>query len=153
MNYKTKLLSTSERDISYAARLLADGEVVGIPTETVYGLAADAENEESVKKIFEAKGRPQDNPLIVHLASADDACKYAYVTPLFNKLAAAFMPGPITVILNKKDVISEVVTCGLDSVGIRVPLYDKARELIRRFTPGPLTLVVKRKPSVPSVAV
>lgn len=129
---KTELLTDkSNADIKKAACYIKNGGLCVFSTETVYGLGANALDGEAVKKIFEAKGRPQDNPLIVHLASADDASKYAYVTPLFNKLADAFMPGPITVILNKKDVISEVVTCGLDSVGIRVPLYDKARELIR----------------------
>lgn len=129
---KTELLSDrSIADIEKAACYIKNGGLCVFATETVYGLGANALDGEAVKKIFEAKGRPQDNPLIVHLASADVADKYAHVTPLFNKIAAAFMPGPITVILKKKDVISEVVTCGLDSVGIRVPLYDKARELIR----------------------
>ncbi len=131
MNYKTKLLSTSECDISYAARLLADGEVVGIPTETVYGLAADAENEESVKKIFEAKGRPQDNPLIVHIADISQLENYVHDVPeLAYKLAEKFCPGPLTMVLPKNDRIPYITSAGLDTVGIRIPYHPAARKLI-----------------------
>ena len=95
MSYETKLLTASEADIEYAAELIAGGEVVGMPTETVYGLAADAENISAVEKIFKAKGRPQDNPLIVHLAEISDIDKYAHDVPeIAYKLADKFCPGP-----------------------------------------------------------
>ncbi|MBQ5317695.1 MAG: threonylcarbamoyl-AMP synthase [Oscillospiraceae bacterium] len=132
MNYETKLLSTSEYDITYAAKLLADGEVVGIPTETVYGLAADAENEEAVKNIFKAKGRPQDNPLIVHIADISQLEEYVYDVPqLAYKLAEKFCPGPLTMVLPKKNRIPNVTSAGLDTVGIRIPYHPAARKLIQ----------------------
>ena len=131
MNYETKLLSTSERDIAYAAKLLADGEVVGMPTETVYGLAADAENEEAVNNIFEAKGRPQDNPLIVHIADISQLEDYVHDVPkLAYKLAEKFCPGPLTMVLPKNDRIPNVTSAGLDTVGIRIPYHPAARKLI-----------------------
>ena len=129
---KTEILNDKDPlDIKKAAEFLKDGNLVAFATETVYGLGASALNGEAVKRIFEAKGRPQDNPLIVHVSDPADAEQYAYVNELFCKLAKRFMPGPITVILPKKDVIAEEVTCGLDSVGIRVPQYPYARELIK----------------------
>lgn len=131
MSYDTKLLSSSERDTAYAAQLLADGEVVGIPTETVYGLAADAENEEAVRKIFEAKGRPQDNPLIVHLSDIAQLEEYVHdVPPLAYKLAEKFCPGPLTMVLPKRDRIPEATSGGLDTVGIRIPYHPTARRII-----------------------
>lgn len=131
MNYKTRLLSTSECDIAYAAKLLSDGEVVGIPTETVYGLAADAENEDAVKKIFEAKGRPQDNPLIVHIADIAQLEDFVHDVPeIAYKLAEKFCPGPLTMVLPKCDRIPDVTSAGLDTVGIRIPYHPAARKLI-----------------------
>ena len=131
MSYATRLLSSSERDIEYAAKLLVYGEVVGMPTETVYGLAADAENEEAVKKIFEAKGRPQDNPLIVHIADISQLEEYVHDVPeLAYKLAEKFCPGPLTMVLPKKDRIPNVTSGGLDTVGIRIPYHPVARKLI-----------------------
>lgn len=132
MAYKTKLLSVSDKDIGYAAKLLAEGEVVGIPTETVYGLAADAENAEAVKKIFEAKGRPQDNPLIVHLADVSQLEEYVCNIPeIAYKLAEKFCPGPLTMVLPKRDRIPDVTSAGLDTVGIRIPYHEAARRLIK----------------------
>jgi len=118
-------------EINAAASLLKKGEVVAIPTETVYGLAANAYDPEAIKKIFEAKGRPQDNPLIVHLARAADAEKIAFDIPekafeLFGK----FSPGPLTVILKKKDVIPNEVSAGLDTVAVRIPSHPVARAII-----------------------
>lgn len=131
MSYDTKFLSSSERDIAYAAQLLANGNVVGIPTETVYGLAADAENEEAVRKIFEAKGRPQDNPLIVHLSDIMYLDEYVHdVPPLAYKIAEKFCPGPITMVLPKRDRIPDVTSGGLDTVGIRIPYHPIARRII-----------------------
>lgn len=132
MSYETKLLTSERCDIELAARLLANGEVVGIPTETVYGLAADATNEIAVSNIFKAKGRPQDNPLIVHLSDLCDLEKYVKNVPeIAYKLAERFWPGPLTMVLQKKDIIPYVTSAGLDTVGIRIPVHKTAREIIR----------------------
>lgn len=131
---KTTLLipETNENAVKTAAELIRAGEVVGMPTETVYGLAANALNGEAVKKIFLAKGRPQDNPLIVHIADFDqiyDLCPA--VPPQAKLLADAFWPGPLTMIVPKGDCIPDEVSCGLDTVGIRLPSHPMARALIR----------------------
>lgn len=129
---ETKLLSVSDDDIRYAAELLKNGEIVGIPTETVYGLAADAENPEAVKKIFTAKGRPQDNPLIVHIAEISQFADYAYGIPdIAYRLAEKFCPGPLTMVLPKRDIIPDVTSAGLDTVGIRMPAHPAARAIIK----------------------
>ncbi len=129
--FETKLLSSGIADVEYAAELIKKGEVVGMPTETVYGLAADAENEEAVRKIFSAKGRPADNPLIVHLASVDNMEKYVCNVPaLAYKIAEKFCPGPITMILPKRDNIPYTTSGGLETVGIRIPFHKTARQLI-----------------------
>lgn len=129
--FDTKLLSSGIADVKYAAELIKMGEVVGMPTETVYGLAADAENEEAVRKIFAAKGRPADNPLIVHLASVNDMEKYVCNVPeLAYKIAEKFCPGPITMILPKRDIIPYTTSGGLETVGIRIPFHKTARLLI-----------------------
>lgn len=113
-----------------AGEIIRRGGLVVFPTETVYGLGADALDAEAAKKIYAAKGRPSDNPLIVHVASPADAEKYAEVNDTFMRLAKAFMPGPLTVILPKKDCIPTTVTGGLDSVGIRCPEHPVARKFI-----------------------
>ncbi|MBQ5333884.1 MAG: threonylcarbamoyl-AMP synthase [Oscillospiraceae bacterium] len=127
------MLSSSEEDIDKAAELLKKGMVVGIPTETVYGLAADALNTEAVALIFKAKGRPQDNPLIVHIGELSDIYKYVTEVPENAlKLADAFWPGPLTMVMPKKDIIPMVTSGGLDTVGIRFPVHPAAREIIKR---------------------
>lgn len=131
---QTKLLRPSEDPaaIEQAGALLRAGEVVGIPTETVYGLAADALNPEAVARIFEAKGRPQDNPLIVHIAAFDAIYDIAAEVPAQAKaLAAAFWPGPLTMILPKQDKIPMVTSGGLNTVGIRFPSHPMAQAIIR----------------------
>ena len=133
MNYDTQMLSSSDEDIDKAAKLLREGGVVGIPTETVYGLAADAQNSSAVSEIFKAKGRPQDNPLIVHIGEFSDIYKYVTEVPENAlKLAEAFWPGPLTMVLPKKDIIPMTTSGGLDTVGIRFPIHPVAREIIRR---------------------
>ena len=130
--FDTKLLSSDKIDVEYAARLINSGEVVGMPTETVYGLAADALDSNSVVKIFEAKGRPQDNPLIVHLSDVEMMDKYVFNVPeIAYKIAEKFCPGPITMVLPKRDIIPDVTSAGLDTVGIRIPFHKTARELIK----------------------
>ena len=117
--------------INECARILTQGGLVAFPTETVYGLGADATDANAAKKIYAAKGRPSDNPLIIHVATPEDAEKYAYTCPLYYKLAQAFMPGPLTVVLKKKDTVPDSVTGGLDTVAVRCPSHPIARELIR----------------------
>ncbi len=128
---ETKLLSGSVEDISAAAELIKKGYVVGIPTETVYGLGADALNEQAVRAVFAAKCRPADNPLIVHIADFSQAINYTKNIPdLAYKLAEKFCPGPLTMILPKKDNIPSVTSGGLDTVGIRVPSHDIMHKII-----------------------
>lgn len=115
------------------AAKLKDGEIVAIPTETVYGLSANAFLDTSAKKIFEVKGRPSDNPLIVHIAEIYDAEYIAKNIPeSFYKLAEKFWPGPLTMIVKKSDAIPYSVTAGLDTVGIRMPDNDYTRYLIKK---------------------
>jgi L-threonylcarbamoyladenylate synthase len=119
-------------EIAELAALLQAGEVVAFPTETVYGLGADATNADAVLKIYETKGRPRFNPLIVHVADAAMAETLVEFTPLARKLAA-FWPGPLTLVLPQRsgNGLSDIVTAGLDSVGIRIPAHPLALELIR----------------------
>ncbi|MBQ8296179.1 MAG: threonylcarbamoyl-AMP synthase [Ruminococcus sp.] len=128
---ETLLLNDSESSLAKAAQLIKNGGLVGIPTETVYGLGADASNEEAVRSIFAAKGRPADNPLIVHLACFADAEKYTAVIPkLAYRLAERFCPGPLTIILPKNERIPYVTSGGLDTVGIRIPAHPVMRRII-----------------------
>lgn len=116
--------------IDRAAAILRAGGLVAFPTETVYGLGAIATDREAARKIYTAKGRPSDNPLIIHLSRPEDAERYAFVCPLYKRLAEAFMPGPLTVIMPKRDVVPNEVTGGLDSVAVRCPSHPVARALI-----------------------
>lgn len=118
-------------DIKKASQIIRSGGLVVFPTETVYGLGASALDPEGAKKIYLAKGRPSDNPLIIHLSKASDAENYCETNEIYYKLAECFMPGPITVIMPKKDIIPYEVTGGLDTVAVRVPMNDIALELIR----------------------
>lgn len=132
MEYTTKLLPPTEDTLRTAAAALRRGELVGMPTETVYGLAANAYDPCAVAKIFQAKGRPQDNPLIVHIA--DLAVLYeiaSSVRKTAEQLAENFWPGPFTMILPKSEKIPECVTAGLDSVAVRMPSHPVAAALIR----------------------
>ncbi len=110
--------------------ILRSGGLVAFPTETVYGLGADALNDEAVKKIFKAKGRPGDNPLIVHLSKVEDAEGICYLTENAKRLFKSFSPGPLTVILKKKPCLGNAVTAGLDTVAVRIPENKTARALI-----------------------
>ena len=114
-----------------AARLLRENEAIAFPTETVYGLGANAMNDEAIAKIFEAKGRPSDNPLIVHIGAKSQLMGIVReITPVAEELMKHFWPGPLTIILPKKDGISEKVTAGLDTVGVRMPDHPVALALI-----------------------
>lgn len=115
-----------------ASELLKSGEVVGIPTETVYGLAANALDEEAVKKIYIAKGRPSDNPLIVHISDISELSPLVKEIPEKVKvMASAFWPGPLTMIMKKSDVIPSVTSGGLSTVAIRMPENEYARAIIK----------------------
>ncbi len=130
---ETLMLSPSEDDIAVAVQLLQKGEVVAIPTETVYGLAANAYNEAAVRKIFAAKGRPCDNPLIVHISDSDMIKDIASEVPtLALKCAERFWPGPLTMIMPKSDRIPLVTSGGLDTVGIRFPSDKCAHRIIEK---------------------
>ena len=126
-----KILRSDELDEAIFA--IKNNDLVIFPTETVYGLGANALSTDAVDKIFKAKGRPSNNPLIVHLAKKEDIEKYAIISnSIEQKLIDSFMPGPFTLILKKKLNIPLNVTCGLDTVGIRIPESKIAREFINK---------------------
>lgn len=118
-------------DMERAASIIKDGGLVIMPTETVYGLGCSAYCATAAYNVYEAKCRPHDNPLIVHVSDPAEAEDFAYTTELYYKLAQQFMPGPITVILKKKNNIPDEVTAGGSTVGVRCPLHPTARQLIR----------------------
>jgi L-threonylcarbamoyladenylate synthase len=127
-------MNPSEADYCRAVELLRAGELVAFPTETVYGLGADAANPAAVARIFAAKGRPADHPLIVHLAGHDAVDHWAEQVPAVAwELMETFWPGPLTLILKKQAWVPEAVTGGQDTVGLRVPGHPVALELLRRF--------------------
>ncbi len=127
----TQYLTASKADVEIAGRLLADGKTVAIPTETVYGLAANALSASAVAQIFVAKGRPQDNPLIVHIHTIDTLYTLcAEVPKAALDLAAAFWPGPLTIILPKSDAVPDAVSGGLSTVAVRFPAHPTARAVI-----------------------
>ncbi len=117
--------------VAQAARALAAGELLGLPTETVYGLAADAGRDEAVAKIFAAKGRPSDHPLIVHVASADDVAYFATDVPEFARaLMQAFWPGPLTLILPRREGVATAAAGGHPTIGLRCPAHPVAHALL-----------------------
>lgn len=121
----------SKKELFIAKKELDKGNLVIFPTETVYGLGANALNKEAVAKIFEAKNRASNNPLIVHLKNKDEIIKYAIINnDVERKLIDTFMPGPFTLILQKKEIIPSNVTCNMDTVGIRVPVDSIAHNLL-----------------------
>ena len=125
----TQLLCADQ--VEQAARILRSGGLLGIPTETVYGLGADGLNPDAVARIFQAKGRPQDNPLILHIPSADWLERYcADIPPLAYELARRFWPGPLTMILKRRDMVPDAVTAGLDTVGMRCPAHPVTRAIL-----------------------
>ncbi len=129
---KTVFVARDEisENIGAAARIIRNGGLVAFPTETVYGLGGDATNKESAKKIYAAKGRPSDNPLIIHVAEPADASAYADVNESYFRLAEKFMPGPLTVILPRRDTVPPETAGGLDTVAVRCPSHPVAHALI-----------------------
>ncbi len=123
--------NSTEADLQAAAAALRQGKLVAIPTETVYGLGANALDEAAVLSVFRAKGRPADNPLIVHIADLSDLETYAIPNEWAYLLAEKFWPGPFTMILPKKEIIPAAVSAGLDSVALRFPAHPIAQKLIR----------------------
>lgn len=130
---KTQYLSAdSNTDIEQAKQILANGELVAIPTETVYGLAADASNPDAVKKIFAAKGRPANHPLIVHIGDVAQLSDWVKAIPQeAYTIADAYWPGPVTLLLEKADQATSVVTGGLETIGIRMPAHDVFASLLK----------------------
>ncbi|GGC99329.1 L-threonylcarbamoyladenylate synthase [Aquisalinus flavus] len=126
------IVAYSPEAAGQAARILSDGGLVAVPTETVYGLAADATDDRAVARIYEAKGRPSFNPLIIHVTGLEMASRYAVISPLAETLAAAFWPGPLTMVLPVRpdSGLSTLVTAGLDTVAIRCPQSLPAQAIL-----------------------
>ena len=146
---KTQMLSAQRpEDIAAAAGLLRNGKLVAIPTETVYGLGADALNEDAVLRIFLAKGRPQDNPLIIHVPDSSWLARYCQNVPdAAYALAEKFWPGPLTMILPRKPIVPLRTTAGLETVGVRCPdIRSRAPSSPPRTCPSP------RPPAIPPAA-
>ena len=122
--------SASVAELQEAARILREGGLVVFPTETVYGLGGNGLSSASSEKIYAAKGRPSNNPLIIHIATPDEADKYAVTDELYRRLSSAFMPGPLTVVLPKRDCIPYATTGGLDTVAVRCPDHPIAHALL-----------------------
>ena len=131
MKMKTKIFNTEKENLIEASKIIKNGGLVAIPTETVYGLAADGLNTNAIRKIFEAKNRPMDNPLILHISRIDEI--HRLVKEIDNKdlvILSKLWPGPLTVILKKSEIIPDEVSAGLDTVAIRMPKLDITRAFI-----------------------
>ncbi|MFP4456111.1 MAG: L-threonylcarbamoyladenylate synthase [Clostridia bacterium] len=129
---ETKVLKPNKMNIKLAAKLINNGEIIGFPTETVYGLGADAFNESAVKKIFQAKNRPSDNPLIVHIQDTSQLVELTYeLTELEKRIINSFWPGPLSIVLKSKEKVPKVVTAGLDTIAVRLPAHPVAKEIIK----------------------
>jgi L-threonylcarbamoyladenylate synthase len=128
---RARVLSGTSRNLAHLARRLRAGELVAVPTETVYGLAANAFDAAACRKIFAAKSRPATDPLIVHLASLQDLASVAVANPAALQLAKKFWPGPLTLVLPKNPVVPDVVSAGLPSVGVRMPAHPLFRRLLK----------------------
>ncbi len=133
MDHSHKILEANTANLDHCAELLRSEEVVGMPTETVYGLAGNALNESSARKIFDVKGRPLIDPLIVHFSDVKAAQAHIQMNGAVQKLAAAFWPGPLTMVVPKQASIPDLVTAGLASVAIRVPQHPIFREVLQRL--------------------
>jgi L-threonylcarbamoyladenylate synthase len=133
----TRVVDGSDRSIRLAIRMLRAGELVAVPTETVYGLAADAPDPEAVSRVFAAKGRPADHPLIVHLGSGANLADWARRIPeQASRLAEAFWPGPLTMVLDRHPSVLDAVTGGLDTVALRIPSHPVIQSILQGFGGG-----------------
>jgi L-threonylcarbamoyladenylate synthase len=124
-------------DLSESIQALENGEVIVYPTDTLYGLGADIFNRNAVKKIFKIKKRPYSNPLSVAVASYHEIGKIAYTNAMIEKIFKRFLPGPLTILLKKKDIVPNIVTGGLENIAVRIPKNAIALDLLTQF--GPLT--------------
>ena len=132
---KTQILPAGEAAVAAAARILAEGGLVAFPTETVYGLGADATNPAAIARLYQAKGRPAFNPLIAHVGDIAAARQIARFDAAATALAEAFWPGPLTLVLPKTPdcAVADLATAGLDTVAIRIPAHPVARDILRAF--------------------
>jgi L-threonylcarbamoyladenylate synthase len=132
---KTQILPASEAAVAKAAQCLKAGGLVAFPTETVYGLGADASNAIAIARLYEAKGRPSFNPLIAHVGDFEAARRIAFFDTTANRLAQAFWPGPLTLVLPKTKgcAVADLATAGLDTIAVRVPAHPLARGILRAF--------------------
>ena len=128
---ETQILAPTEEAVALAARILREGGLVGLPTETVYGLGANALDEAAVRAIFAAKGRPADNPLIVHVPAPEDAVPLCHISDASRALMERFCPGPLTLLMPKKPCVPDVVNAGLPSVAVRIPSHPVAQRVLR----------------------
>ena len=129
---QTKILPVDEASLKLARDIISNGGAVAFPTETVYGLGANAFSDEAVKNIFAIKGRPADNPLIVHIHKDYDIAKLvSYVPDYAKKLAKAFLPGPLTLVFKSENKVSKAVSCGLDTLAIRIPSHKGAQRFLK----------------------
>lgn len=132
MMFQTRIEEIGERSLLAAKEYLLQGECVAFPTETVYGLGADARSDAAVDNIYAVKGRPQDNPLIVHVHSGYDLNELVYDDkPYAKKLREAFLPGPLTLVYRSRGTVSKKVSCGLDTLAVRVPSHEGAQRFLR----------------------
>jgi len=122
-------------DLDRAADALADGDLVVYPTETVYGLGANAIDADAVERVFETKGRDRSNPVSLGVPSVDAALEYTAPTARERRFMHEFLPGPVTVVVERQEVVPDVLTAGRDRVGVRVPDHDLALDLLERFEP------------------
>lgn len=123
-------------DVSLAAQVLQGGGIIGMPTETVYGLAALARDEQAVYRVFDVKGRPRNHPLIIHVSSLDEAMKWGEFNDLATALAKEFWPGPLTLLVPRTSLVPDWVTGGRDTVALRVPRHTVAQELLQSVSDG-----------------
>ncbi|WP_178918228.1 L-threonylcarbamoyladenylate synthase [Natronomonas gomsonensis] len=138
----------TDQDLTAAVAAIRRGDLVVYPTETVYGLGADALDTDAIERVFEAKGRPRDKPLSMALPDADVAADYTDPSKLERAFCERFLPGPVTVLLERNDRVPDALVAGKDHVGIRVPDHDVARSLARRT--GPITATSANRSGEPS---
>ena len=128
----TKICKIDDNSLNYAKNLISNNQLVAFPTETVYGLGGLATSDESISLIYQTKGRPSDNPLIVHVHKDYDISKLVYVEyDYVQKLINAFLPGPLTLVFKSKGTVSKLVSCGLDTLAIRVPKHQGCQEFLK----------------------
>ncbi|WP_276299593.1 L-threonylcarbamoyladenylate synthase [Halorussus lipolyticus] len=143
----------TEESIAAAANAIRDGNLVVYPTETVYGLGADALNEEAVERVFEAKGRSRDKPISLAVPDADAALEYVRATDRERRFMREFLPGPVTLLCEKREEVPDILTAGRERVGIRIPDHPVALDLLSEFAPVTATSAnVSGRPSATRVA-